>query len=282
MTQKTLRNSFILLFILGSFGQAKSQNYPYWEFGAFGGFSNYIGDLSTGLNNFNTWRNAGGLVTKVHLDQTNVIRGGVTVGKLSAEDGVADRYWKRNRNLNFRTNVVEIHVVSEVHLFTGPQFNRGFHPYLYAGLAGFHFNPQTRYFNEWIDLQPLGTEGQETALPNRSKYSLYSIALPVGIGWDIDLGNNFSMGLEFGFRWTLTDFLDDVSGYYADPDIMESAYGEESINVILADRRIEKESYPSGSFYPYQYRGDPRNKDRYVFFGVNITKKFRGLQCNSF
>lgn len=282
MRLKPFRSSLFLLCILAGFGKAKAQNYPYWEAGLFGGFSNYIGDLSSGLNEFDTWRSAGGAVAKVHLDQNNVIRAGFTAGQLSAEDGVSDLFWRRNRNLNFRTTILEFHVASEIHLFTGPQFNRGFHPYLYVGLAGFHFNPQTRYFDQWIDLQPLGTEGQETYLPNRSKYSLYSIALPVGIGWDIDLGNNFSMGLEFGFRWTLTDFIDDVSGYYADPDIMESAYGEESLNVILSDRRVQEENYPGREHYPYQYRGDPRNKDRYVFFGVNVTKKFKGLQCNSF
>ena len=282
MTKKVFQNSLILILFLFGASKSRAQNHPYWELGVFGGFSNYIGDLSNGLNDFSTWRNAGGIVAKLHLDQTNVVRLGFNVGQLMADDGVSDFYWKRNRNLNFRTNVYELHAATEVHLFTGPRFNKGFHPYLYGGLAVFKFNPQTRYFNEWIDLQPLGTEGQETALPNRSKYSLMSIALPVGVGWDVRLGHNYYLGIEFGFRWTLTDFLDDVSGYYPDPDIMESAYGENSINVILADRRIEAENYPGSTFYPYQWRGDPRAKDRYVFFGVNITKKFKGTQCNSF
>jgi len=282
---KILRSTlFLLLIVVLKPSETKAQNYPYWEFGVFGGFSNYQGELSSGLNDFDFWKNAGGALAKYHFDQTVKLRAGLFVGRITADDAVSNYYWRQNRNLNFRSNIYEFQLVSEIHLFTNPIYNQGFHPYVLGGLAGFKFNPQARYDNTWIDLQPLGTEGQETNyLAHRKKYNLVDIAIPAGVGIEISLGNHFFLDLEFGFRWTLTDFLDDVSGYYPDPNEMEISYGENSINQILADRRIEVESYPVGQdFYRYQRRGDPSNKDRYVFIGVNLTKKFTGIQCNSF
>ncbi|MBI1182958.1 hypothetical protein GC194_01710 [bacterium] len=263
---------------------AKAQNYPYLEAGFFGGFSNYQGDLSAGLNKTDFWKNAGGFLVKYHFDRTVKLRAGLYAGRVTADDATSIYYWRKNRNLNFRSNIYEFQLVSEIHMFTGPSFTKKFHPYIFGGLAGFHFNPQGRYDNTWINLQPLGTEGQETNyLSHRSKYSLFSIAIPMGGGLEFNLGHRIYLSLEFSFRWTLTDYLDDVSGYYPDPNEMEIKYGENSLNQKMADRRLEKENYPVGEgFNRFQRRGDPTTKDRYVFFGVNLTKKFTGILCNSF
>ncbi|MGB0430277.1 MAG: DUF6089 family protein [Bacteroidia bacterium] len=273
----------VVFFSIGK-TQAQRHTYPYWEFGVFGGFSNYQGDLSSGLNDLDFWKNAGGILAKYHFDETIKLRGGFYAGTVMADDAVSRYAWRKNRNLNFRSNIYELQLVTEIHMFTNPVFNQGFHPYLLAGIAGFKFNPQARYDNDWVDLQPLGTEGQGTNyLSHRSKYNLIDIAIPVGLGVEISLGSKFYLSFEFGYRFTLTDFIDDVSGYYADPNEMEISYGENSINQALADRRIETENYSVGEgFNRFQRRGDPTNKDRYVFFGVNITKKFNGLLCNSF
>lgn len=250
----------------------------------FLGFSNYQGDLSSGLNDLDFWKNAGGILAKYHFDRTVKLRTGVYAARVTADDAVSTFYWRRNRNLNFRSNIYEFQIVSEIHLFTGPSFTDAGHPYLLAGLAGFMFNPQARYNNEWIDLQPLATEGQRTTyLRHRDKYSLMDLAIPAGVGIEIKMGRGYFLSLEFCYRWTLTDFLDDVSGYYPDPNEMEIAYGENSLNQALADRRLEKENYPIGQGYDrFQFRGDPTNKDRYVFFGVNITKQITGILCNTF
>ncbi|MFY0673467.1 MAG: outer membrane beta-barrel protein [Bacteroidia bacterium] len=277
---------YILLIFLSFiiFSKADAQNYPYWEFGVFGGFSNYQGDLSNGLNDWDTYRNAVGAQGKVHFDETIKLRGGFTFGQVMADDAFSRSAWRRNRNLNFRSNIYELSLVTEIHLFTNPVFNQGFHPYLLAGIAGFNFNPQARLGTEWVDLQPLGTEGQETNyLSNRSKYSLTQIAIPTGVGIEISLGSKWFMYLEFGYRWTITDFLDDVSGYYPDPNEMEISYGENSLNQTMADRRIETESYEVGEgFNRFQRRGDPTNKDRYVFVGVTVSKRLTGILCNTF
>lgn len=274
----------LLLILIAPLSSLKAQNYPYWEFGLMAGFSNYQGDLSNGLNDWDTYKNCVGAQAKVHFDETVKLRGGFTYAQVMADDAFSRSAWRRNRNLNFRSNIFELSLVSEIHLFTSPVFNQGFHPYLIAGIAGFRFNPQARYENQWVDLQPLGTEGQQTNyLENRSKYSLTQIAIPTGFGVEISLGSKWYMYVEFGYRWTITDFLDDVSGYYPDPNEMEISYGENSINQTLADRRIETESYQVGEgFNRFQRRGDPTNKDRYLFVGVTVSKRLTGILCNTF
>ena len=283
--RKDIRLLPLVLLLFLPFQKAEAQKYPFWEAGLFAGFSTYQGELSAGLNETDFWKNAGGILVKYHFDRTIKLRAGVYAAQIHGDDAVSDFYWRKNRNLNFRTNIFEAQLAAEVHLFTGKIYNQGFHPYLFAGLAGFMFNPQGRLQNnEWLDLQPLGTEGQGTNyLRHRDKYSLISIAIPFGFGIEIDLGRNFSLGAEFGFRLTITDFLDDVSGYYPDIHEMEIAHGENSINQEMADRRLIEENYPiAEGFYRFQQRGDPSNKDSYVLFGFNITKKFTGMLCNSF
>lgn len=274
---------FLLLLPLVTFAQ-NDRDRPYFEAGVFLGFSNYQGEIGNGLNDLTFWKNAVGVLGKYHANRLVAFRLGFTYGQLRADDQFSDYAWNRNRNINFKTPVYELSFIPEFHLMTGPAFSQRAHMYVFGGLGFFHFNPQTYYQNQWIELQPLGTEGQETQnLSHREKYSLYQISLPAGLGFEFDLGRNFALGMEFGIRFTLTDFLDDVSGYYADPDAMSIKYGDESLALALSDRRISSERWPNADgFYEYQLRGDPSTKDRYIFFGFNITKKFKGLRCNSF
>ena len=89
----------------------------------------------------------------------------------------------------------------------------------------FNFNPQARKFdtntpfdndgnltnNEWLDLQPLGTEGQYSSqYPEKDPYQLIQFAIPVGIGFKVSLSEKFSMAIEYGLRKTFTDYIDDV------------------------------------------------------------------------
>ena len=71
------------------------------------------------------------------------------------------------------------------------------------------------YYSQWIDLQPLGTEGQgTTAYPDRKKYSRTQIAIPMGGGVKISLNDNLNIAFSFSARKTYTDYLDDVSTTY--------------------------------------------------------------------
>jgi hypothetical protein len=96
----------------------------------------------------------------------------------------------------------------------------GWTPFAYAGIAVFRHNPQAQVpgndlfgqpfanAGEWVNLQPLKTEGQS--------YNLFQFAIPFGAGVRFRLADQMDVSLEFGFRYTFTDYLDDVSSNYVD------------------------------------------------------------------
>jgi hypothetical protein len=96
-----------------------------------------------------------------------------------------------------------------------------FTPYILAGAAVFHHSPQAKtpvdQSNTWVDLQPLGTEGQQSGKPGYAKpYSLIQPAIIGGIGTRWNITPFSSLSFEIALRYTFFDHLDDVSGFYPD------------------------------------------------------------------
>lgn len=162
-----------------------------------------------------------------------------TYGRISGDDETADPKDGNNqfrfvRNLHFRNDIFELSAMGLLD-FIG---NRGVFyqrpskviPYLSFGVAALYHNPQaiapntdqlgqpTNSGGEWVDLQPLGTEGQGRGKDGAfdSKYSRFQIAFPVGLGIRYKINSRMDIGLEIAYRFTLTDFLDDASGVYTD------------------------------------------------------------------
>ncbi len=71
---------------------------------------------------------------------------------------------------------------------------------------------------EWVDLKPLRTEGQGL-IPGREEYKLTQLNIPMGIGVKYFLTETFHVSSEVLHRKTFTDYIDDVSTNYVDPDI---------------------------------------------------------------
>ena len=74
--------------------------------------------------------------------------------------------------------------------------------YFFGGINYMHMDPKAQYNGEWISLQPLGTEGQETSFNSQKKYSLHQIVLPFGIGIKVNLSHHSCLSFEYGIRKT--------------------------------------------------------------------------------
>ena len=72
------------------------------------------------------------------------------------------------------------------------------------------------------------------------------------------------IGVEWGMRFTFTDYLDDVSGTYYDNFLLQEARGE--FVAKLADRSATLHEAGAG-------RGNSTTKDFYSFAGATITFK---------
>ena len=111
-----------------------------------------------------------------------------------------------------------------------------------------------------VDLQPLGTEGQGTAVVGSEEYSLTQVAIPLGGGIKIAVNPSFNIILEYGVRKTFTDYLDDVSTTYPG-------------NILSMTNEAIYMSDPSGSHLSGEQRGDPDKKDWYSFAGITLSFK---------
>lgn len=208
---------------------------------------------------------------------------GVGYGQISGSDEFSENPARRQRNLSFKSDLYEVTNQFEFQIIKenrddGGGINYGsmfqnINLYVFGGVSGFYFNPKAEYQGEWYELQPLGTEGQGIG-SNPPKYSLYQVAFPVGGGIKFYINKRWSIGVEIGGRFTLTDYIDDVSDSYYDNDAIRTTYGD--IAAELADRRIAADGsdlFPVPSGTPY--RGNPEYNDSYIFAFFNLTYTYR-------
>ena len=234
-----------------------------------GGGMSYIGDLNN-QSAFGRVAGAGGVGLHSRINNRWSVRGGIGRGSVSSDDYI------EARNLSFRSHIYEFSAVTE---FDFQPFGPGatesiWTPYIFGGLAVFHFNPEASYTDaegniQWVALQPLHTEGQSTsAHPDRKPYQLIQLAMPFGIGARVRLGKNFSLTAEYGFRITWTDYLDDVSKTYVDASVLQAEVNDGDIAAMMADRSGEVTAGAVNA--PGIKRGDDSLNDWYSFFNISL------------
>lgn len=248
----------------------------YWEVGLLGGVSFYSGDLTESVIDVKEIHPGYGGIIRYNINPWVTIKGNAYYGKLSGNDAHAKTFEKKTRNLSFQSTILDVGMQAEVNLrgyrAGHPRFKNS--PYLFMGLSVFRFNPRAFYDGTWYELQPLGTEGQGTTKYNdREKYALTQICLPLGFGWKYAINRYWNVGFEFGSRITFTDYIDDVSTTYVEPDIVRGSSG--FIGEILANR--SGNDYPTGTD-----RGDPTKMDRYFFTGLTISYNILPNACYRF
>jgi hypothetical protein len=113
-------------------------------------------------------------------------------------------------------------------------------------------------------LQPLGTEGE--GLPGGpKKYKRVSVSIPMAIGYRMGLGRKFTLGIEYNFRKTFTDYIDDCSGNYYDNAAILMARGP--LAAHFADPSL---GLIPGQTAAGQQRGNPKDKDSYMSLEVKL------------
>lgn len=247
---------------------ARSQQYAV---DAFLGASNYQGDMMEKRYSMQNAKMVVGFGGSYILNGHFRIRALFSLAKLGANDKYATDPALISRNLNFSTNLTEFSLTAHYDLLDLDYFK--FTPYLFGGIAVFHFNPYT-YDSAYgkVFLKPLSTEGQGLALyPDRKPYALTQVSFPVGAGIRFRVNDNIAIAWEVGLRKTNTDYLDDLSTTYVDEAYLLSQKGQ--VAVDLAYRGDELKDNP-GTYPPDgTVRGGALYKDWYYFSGVTATFK---------
>jgi opacity protein-like surface antigen len=270
-----MKNSrFLFLFFLFS-GSISAQHL---EAGLMLGTSNYLGDLSNNsasvyLKESNP---AAGVFGRYNISEFLAGRFGVTYGMISGQDANSKKDpYILERNLSFRSSLVEASLIAEINFLGYRPYGmyNPFSPYVFAGVAATMFKPQARFQGIWVDLQPLGTEGQGMSkYPDRQPYSLTTLAIPFGLGVKYALTDKFNVGFEIGARRTFTDYLDDVSKTYIPyPELLT---GNGQISATLANRTGELRGGEPVIVPIDTPRGDRKAVDWYFITGVTITYNF--------
>ena len=243
--------------------------------------------------------------------------------------------------MNFETSIIETAAICEFTLITartGSRYNlrspggrylkkqspMGIGLYVFSGICGFYFNPtgKDRFIDEngtvigsgiKYKLRDLHTEGQ--GMPDDpanfapgTTYSPFALCVPVGFGFKKAFNSIGGIKVEAGYRFTNTDYLDDVSNVYYDRTKLGDQYGNGA--AIMSGTQTGHTftyigyapdgNYPSGATpeptldgtNPYSMikthtdpgfqRGNPKNDDNYMFVTVSAYKKFTNSSSNNY
>jgi hypothetical protein len=283
----------ILLSPLQGYSQyffSKFSNHNEFEFGM--GPSQFLGDLggSAGVGthflgdfNFSAIRYSFQGGYSYHILPQLAARAMFTAGMLYGDDALSSEPYRHNRNLNFRSPILEIAAEAQYYFYRSSNSGHHYHikhargfsnfnvdAYIFLGIGGFYFNPQGKYKDgTWYDLRPLSTEGE--GLPGGPPtYSQLGLCFPAGIGAKYHINPQWAVGVEISTRlWTSSDYIDDTHGKYFDST--EIAVLKGPIAAYFADpslRQITGEIPPNT---PGQIRGDATHNDTYMFTFVTLT-----------
>lgn len=305
MKKRLLLVTGLFFLLIGTVETANAQYYFYnsnyydnavvYELGGSVGIMNCLTDLGgrKGVGkkfikdlNFGNAQLAGSVYFNAMFKNAIALRIEGTFGQVKAYDSIlkkdrATTFGRYERNLSFRSNITEFMAAVEIHPLTFikkygeneelPQYS----PYLLAGIGYFSFNPQAKLLNKWVDLQPLHTEGQGFAeYPNKKPYNLKQLSIPIGLGVKYELSPTLNVRAECVYRITNTDYLDDVSTSYADPNLFANYFtGTKLTNALLLnDRQYELD--PTHITNGGDERGNSKNNDAFFTFNLKIGLVF--------
>jgi hypothetical protein len=247
------------------------------EIGLGLGLSNYYGDLQPKFFASDGYRPMATILYKFFASPRIGLRTGVSYTQITAADSNSRIPINQARNLSFTSNVFEFHGALELNLLPVDVLHRKVSPYLFGGIGVFYYNPFAEdYSGNKHFLRPLSTEGQGLPMyPDRKQYSLVNMAFPFGGGVKFFIGKTLMITPEIGFRYTNTDYLDDVSKSYVNMDTLQAYKGKlASAMSFRGDKKAEWDGNKPN--YGYQ-RGDSKANDWYWWTNITVTVYFRSF-----
>lgn len=272
------------------------------------GPSFFLGDLGgntgKGTNflkdwNYETMTLSKGAYFSIYPVKWGGLRLQATMLKLEGDDGLIntlglDELWRKQRNLDFKTNVFEANLGVEIYptmfFSNDPENEPRLRPYGVVSVGMFHFNSQGSLKDAngnktWHYLQPLRTEGQGMAeYPESQPYNLTQFNLLYGGGLKYFISERVNIGLEVLYRKTFTDYIDDVSLRYI--DYRNFAKYLPATQASIATQISDKANgiiYPGMTRYPAgTQRGDLKDADAYFTTVARVGFRIGPIYESSF
>ena len=251
------------------------------EIGVTIGAAHYFGDLNTKVG-LNRPKPAVGVFFRKQFSEYIALRLGLHYAQLGYSDVYSNNQFQSRRNLSFNSNIWEATLQGDFNFMRfvpGDPYLR-FTPYVTLGIGAFNYDPYAYLGGSKYFLRPIGTEGQGSSLyPNRRPYSAIAFCMPLGMGIKYSINPNLNFSFEVAYRFTTTDYLDDVSTFYA-PDAFTQTLpdGRPTTWYLLQDR-----SYETGDGVRIGTKGRQRGfssqRDAYVIAEVGLALTLKSYKC---
>jgi hypothetical protein len=274
----------LLLTSAVSYGQMTSLYDSYQNEGEFGiavGAAHYFGDLNTRAA-LNRPKFSGGIYFIKQFNNYVGLRLAGDYAFLGYSDIYNKNETQKRRNLSFNTNVWELSLSGYFNFFRYIPGVEGykFTPYLSLGVGVFSYDPYAYLQGTKYYLRPLGTEGQNVD-SGKKQYSDMAICIPFTVGFKYSINDNMNVFAEVGYRFTTTDYLDDVSTTYAGPDAFVLTHSDGTQEVQYPAYYLQDRSYEKGTPIGIKdrQRGNSAQKDAYVMFHVGVSFNITSYKC---
>jgi len=276
-----MKRIIILFFTLILCTVSKAQ----WQtdYGFSIGISNYLGDIGgkektrrdflADLKFAKTRWNVGGFY-RHKLSQKFFVKIAADYLRIEGDDKLSTNPARNARNLNFRNDMVEVSGTFQFLIFEDNdlgntyRYKNGFRAFVFAGLGGFYSNPKALYKGSYVPLRPLKTEGVT--------YSPLGINIPVGIGFYFTMSKKHRIGFDVNYRFTFTDYLDDISGNYPDS---ASISGNPALSYRTPELGKPANKQEASVYHSHgwgQKRGDKTHNDGYITMNLSYSYVLRG------
>jgi len=234
---------FLLFYFITPFSLEAQRLDSKWKMDIMAGTSSYNGDLVQGWFPLKRLAPCVGVNIKREFFNKVWVRAGLSYGRIYGDDKKNKDPELNARSLNFKSHIIEFSTAIEYNFLNMNETYGDYYdytPYFFAGLGVFHFNPYTfDNAGDKVYLKPLRTEGQGLAqFPDRKEYSLYQLCFPIGIGFKWNLNESIQLAYECGYRFTTTDYLDDVSSTYVSLDELATSVGPKSAELSYREQDV--------------------------------------------
>ncbi|GAB3885427.1 type IX secretion system protein PorG [Spirosoma agri] len=222
MSKRQIHNAWLL--VAGLFISLSVHAQKIEVGGGLGGML-YKGDVSTRLNP-RSYRPAGNLFFRYNATRSFSMRAGVAVGSFQAEDHFSSDPLQQARNYSFRSTTSEATIDLEYNFLNYKLLPKvkNWTPYVFAGLGLYN------YTNAVVKARAL-------------------LNFPLGIGVKYEIKRPWSVGLEFGTRFTNNDYLDGLG---------ERTYG------VTTNKLAQ---------------GNPALNDSYTYTAITLSYTFYKIVC---
>ena len=254
-----------------------------------------------------------------YIKNKTAFRTSLNYAKVSGDDSYSSVFSKQNKALNFNTTIYELSGILEFTIKTIKNINNyntknkrskniankdrlSFGSYILVGIGSFYYNPMG--INKFLDsegnnvgdgqiysLRELHTEGQgfdggpeqfseQSTGKKYSTYKNFAICFPLGFGIKKAFHSNAGIKFELSYRFTNTDYLDDVSTNYYDRDKLKSEM-DQAFDEELGERAYIMSGTSTGSLMinsnstytePGMVRGEVKGNDSYIFLTLSVYK----------